>query len=154
VDENTFAHVESIFENFPFFQALYPYALETLQHLRTYGLTVIVSDGDRYFQAEKIVNSSLADAVEGRVLIYIHKQEHLDEIQQRWPADHYVMIDDKPSILADTKQILQDRVTTVFVKQGKYAQQPLPAHFVPDISVDHIGDLRSYRAEQFLLPSA
>ncbi|HTK06738.1 MAG TPA: hypothetical protein VL485_06200 [Ktedonobacteraceae bacterium] len=153
VDENTFAHVESIFENFPFFQARYPHALETLQHLRTFGLTVIVSDGDHYFQAEKIVNSSLATAVEGRVLIYIHKQEHLDEIQQRWPADHYVMIDDKPSILADTKQILQERVTTVFVKQGKYAQQALPAHFVPDISVEHIGDLRSYRAEQFLRPS-
>ncbi len=151
VDENTFAHVESIFDNFPFVQALYPFALETLQHLRTLGLTVIVSDGDRYFQAEKIVTSSLADAVEGRVLIYIHKQKHLDEIQQRWPADHYVMIDDKPSILVDIKQILQNRITTVFVKQGKYAQQAFPDDFTPDITVEHIGDLRQYQAEQFLL---
>ena len=153
VDASTFSHVESIFENFPFTQALYPHALETLQYLRTLGRTVIVSDGDRYFQAEKIVNSSLADTVEGRVLIYIHKQEHLDEIQQRWPADRYVMIDDKASILADTKKLLQSRVTTVFVRQGKYAQQPLPEHFTPDLTVDHIDDLRNYSAEQFLHPS-
>jgi FMN phosphatase YigB (HAD superfamily) len=154
VDENTFSHVESIFANFPFPQALYPHTLETLQYLCTLGRTVIVSDGDRYFQAEKIVNSSLADAVEGRVLIYIHKQQHLDEIQRSWPGDHYVMIDDKASILADTRKQLQDRVTTVFVRQGKYAQQPLPEQFVPDLVVDHIGNLRDYSAEQFLHPSA
>jgi hypothetical protein len=149
VDENTFAYVESIFDNFPFVQALYPFALETLQHLRTLGLTVIVSDGDHYFQAEKIVNSALSEAVEGRVLLYIHKQQHLDEIQQRWPADHYVMIDDKPSILADTKKILHHKVTTVFVTQGKYAQQALPENFDPDMTVAHIGDLRQYTKEDF-----
>ena len=151
IDENTFAHVESIFDNFPFPQMLYPHALETLEHLRTIGLTAIVSDGDMDFQAEKIVNSALAEAVEGRVLIYIHKQEHLDDIERHWPAEHYVMIDDKASILADIKQILQKRVTTVFVKQGKYAELGLPAHFTPDITIEKIGDLRSYGEEQFLV---
>lgn len=150
LDEQTFAHVESIFDNYPFFQALYPHTLETLQHLCTIGLTVIVSDGDQYFQAEKIFNSDLAEIVEGRVLLYVHKQKHLDEILRQYPADHYAMIDDKPDILADSKVLMGERLTTVFVKQGKYAAGPLPANFTPDITVLHIGDLRSYSAEQFL----
>jgi FMN phosphatase YigB (HAD superfamily) len=152
MDEDTFRHIESIFDNFPFQKALYPQVLETLKHLRTLGLTVIVSDGDRYFQAEKIVNSTLADAVDGRVLIYIHKQEHVEEAVKLWPADHYIIIDDKATILADIKKILQNRLTTVFVEQGKYAQQGLPEHFVPDIRVSHIGDLLSFQAAQFLEP--
>lgn len=150
MDEQTFAHVQSIFENYPFFQALYPQTIETLAHLRTLGLTVIVSDGDMFFQAEKIFHSNLADAVEGRVLLYIHKQQHLDEILLRYRADHYIMIDDKPDILHDSKQILGDRLTTVFVLQGKYAAGEKPANFAPDITVQHIGDLRIYSAEQFL----
>src|SRR5438034_5956332 len=101
LDEPTYAHVHSLFDNYPFFNALYPHALETLQYLRTLGLTVIVSDGDRFYQAEKIFHSDLAEAVEGRVLIYTHKQQHLHEIMQQYPADHYAMIDDKPDILAD-----------------------------------------------------
>lgn len=150
MDEQTYEHVHSIFDNYPFFDALYPDTLETLQYLRTLGLTVIVSDGDMCFQAEKIFNSSLAEAVEGRVLIYVHKQEHLDEILQHYPADHYAMVDDKPQILADSKAILGNRLTTVFVQQGKYALEK-PSNFTPDISVLHIGDLRNYTKEQFLL---
>ncbi len=149
MDEQTYEHVVSIFENYPFFQALYPHTLETLAYLNTLGLTVIVSDGDSFFQAEKIFHSHLADAVEGRVLIYTHKQEHLDEIMHLYPADHYVMIDDKPQILADAKALLRNKLTTVFVKQGKYAANKLPANFTPDISVLHIADLRKYSAEQF-----
>jgi FMN phosphatase YigB (HAD superfamily) len=149
LDEQTYLHVHSLFDNYPFFQNLYPHVLETLHTLRTLGLTIIVSDGDRYFQAEKIVNSHLAEAVEGRVLIYIHKQQHLQEILQRYPAEHYVMIDDKAQILADSKAILGKRLTTVWVQQGKYALEHLPAHFSPDISVEHIGDLRTLAAEQF-----
>lgn len=150
MDEQTFAHVESIFDNYPFFQALYPHTLETLAYLGTLGITVIVSDGDPFFQPEKIFHSNLADAVEGRVLIYIHKQQHLDEILSRYKADHYVMIDDKPDILDDSKQLLGDRLTTVFVLQGKYAAGEKPPNFAPDITVQHIGDLRNYSAEQFL----
>lgn len=149
LDEETFRHVESIFNNYPFFNKLYPYALETLHHLRTLGLTVIVSDGDKTFQVEKIFHSDLAETVEGRVLIYIHKQQHLDEIQQRYPADHYVMIDDKPSILADSQPLMGEKLTTVLVMQGKYASQSIP-DFTPDITVLHIGDLRTFTAEQFL----
>ena len=150
LDEETYRHVHSIFDNYPFFNKLYPHALETLRYLRTLGLTVVVSDGDMYFQPEKIFRSNIAETVEGRVLIYIHKQQHLDEIRQRYPADHYVMIDDKPQILADCRAKMGNVLTTVFVKQGKYAVNQHPDGFTPDISVPHIGDLRSYTAEQFL----
>jgi FMN phosphatase YigB (HAD superfamily) len=152
LDAQTYLHVVSIFDNYPFYKALYPHAIETLHYLRTLGLTVIVSDGDLFFQAEKIVHSSLADAVEGRVLLFTHKQQHLDEIKQAYPANHYVMIDDKPDILADSKQIMGDRLTTVFVHQGKYADAELPDHFVPDINVSHIADLSNIDAERFLHP--
>ncbi len=149
LDEQTFAHVQSIFNNYPFFQALYPHVLETLHYLRTLGLTVIVSDGDIFFQAEKIFHSNLADAVEGRVLLYVHKQQHIDEVLRLYPADHYVFIDDKPQILADVKASLPELMTTVFVQQGKYAAGEKPANFHPDISVLYIADLRNYSAEQF-----
>ena len=150
LDEQTYLHVHSIFDNYPFYQALYPHALETLAYLRSIGLPVIVSDGDMFFQAEKIFSSNLADAVEGRVLIYIHKQEHLDEVMKKYPADHYAMIDDKPQILADSLAIMGKRLTTVFVQQGNYATDQHPHGFTPDISVFHLADLRSYTAEQFL----
>ena len=151
LDEQTYLHVHSLFDNYPFFNALYPHALETLRYLRTLGLTVIVSDGDMYFQAEKIFLSDLAETVEGHVLIYTHKQEHLQEVIKLYPADHYAMIDDKPQILADSKLILGNSLTTVFVQQGKYAAEQKPDNFTPDISVQHIGDLRNYGYEQFLL---
>ena len=152
MDEQTYQHVVSLFENYPFSKALYHHVLETLQYLRTLGLTVIVSDGDPIFQPEKIYRSDLAEAVEGRVLIYTHKQEHLNEIMQLYPADHYVIVDDKPDILADSKSIIGDRLTTVFVKQGKYAAGEKPPNFTPNITVLHIADLRNYTAEQFLHP--
>ena len=145
LDEQSYQQVHAIFDTYPFFQNLYPHVIETLQHLLDHVLTIIVSDGDRYFQAEKIVNSHLAEAVAGRVLIYSHKQQHLEEILQRYPADHYVMVDDKAQILADSKALLGSRLTTVFVKQGNYAREPLPAICTPDISVERIGDLRVYQ---------
>ena len=150
MDAQTYDQLHSLFDNYPFFRALYPDALETLRYLSTLGTTVIVSDGDQYFQAEKIVNSTLAETVQGRVLLYIHKQEKLDEIMQVYPGDHYVMVDDKPDILADTKARLGDLVTAVFVMQGKYALGEKPDNFVPDLTVLQIGDLRNYTAEQFL----
>lgn len=149
MDEATYQRIHALFDDFPFFDYLYPHVLETLHYLRTLGLTVIVSDGDRYFQAEKIENSHLATAVEERVLVYTHKQQHLEEILQRYPADQYVMVDDKAQILADSSALLGNRLTTVFVRQGKYAREPLPANFIPTISVDHIADLRNYTARDF-----
>ena len=84
------------------------------------------------------------------MLIYVHKQQHLDEVMATYPADHYAMIDDKSDILADTKVLLGDRLTTVFVQQGKYAMQPKPANFTPDITVLHFADLRAFSKEQFM----
>lgn len=150
MDDFTYQHIHSIFDHYPFFQFLYPQALETLRYLSTLGTTVIVSDGDLIFQAEKIVNSNLANVVGGRVLLYVHKQEHIDEITTRYPADHYAIIDDKPQILADMQTAMGNRLTTVFVKQGKYADASLPAHFAPTIIVEHIADLQNYTMEQFL----
>lgn len=149
LDAQTYQQVHALFDTYPFFQSLYPYAIETLHYLRTLGTTIIVSDGDQYFQAEKITKSRLAEAVEGRVLIYTHKQQHLEEIFQHYPAEHYVMIDDKPQILIDSKKLLNKRLTTVFVKQGKYAIRKVE-HFKPDISIEHIGDLRKFTIERFL----
>ena len=150
LDEQTYQHVHSLFDNYPFFNALYPHTLEILRYLRTFGLTVVVSDGDLYFQAEKIFNSAIAETVDGRVLLYKHKQEHLQEIMKQYPSDHYAMIDDKPEILAESKLILGNNLTTIFVQQGKYAAGPKPENFTPNISVQHIGDLRNYSVEQFL----
>src|SRR6266700_108298 len=149
MDELTYQHVRSIFDNFPFQKLLYPQALETLAYLNTLGSTVIVSDGDKVFQAEKIFNSNLAEAVQGRVILYIHKQEHLDEIMRQYPADHYAMIDDKPQILHDTKTELGNLVTTIFVNQGKYATAQPPAQFMPDITVARIADVQYLSKEQF-----
>jgi FMN phosphatase YigB (HAD superfamily) len=151
LDEQTYLHVHSIFDNYPFFNKIYPYAFETLAYLKTLGTTVIVSDGDLIFQAEKIVTSNLADVVEGRVLIYTHKQQKIDDIKKNYPADHYVMIDDKPSILVDSKEMMGDELTATFVRQGKYALEKFPDAFTPDITVPHIGDLRNISAKQFFL---
>ncbi len=150
LDEQTYLHVHSIFDNYPFFNKLYPYVFETLAYLRTLGTTVVVSDGDLIFQAEKIVAAHLADAVGGRVLIYTHKQQKIDDIMKNYPADHYVMIDDKPQILVDSKHIMGDKLTTVFVQQGKYSQEKFPGGFTPDITVPHIGDVRFITGEEFL----
>ena len=150
LDEQTYLHVHSIFDNYPFFDKLYPYVFETIAYLNTLGTTVVVSDGDQIFQAEKIVNSHLADAVGGRVLIYTHKQDRIDDIKKNYPVDHYVMVDDKPQILVDSKHIMSDELTTVFVQQGKYSLEKFPDGFMPDITVPHIGDVRNITAEEFL----
>jgi FMN phosphatase YigB (HAD superfamily) len=150
MDEQTYQHIRSLFFNYPFYKKLYPYAMETLEYLRTMGLTIIVSDGDLVFQVEKINRSHLAEKVEGRVMLFTHKQEHWDEITLAYPADHYVMIDDSPHILHVSKQIMRDRLTTVFVVQGHYAASQRPEGFTPDLTVPHIGDLRNYKREHLL----
>lgn len=150
MDEQTYQHIRSLFFNYPFYKRLYPYTIETLEYLRAMGLTVIVSDGDPVFQIVKVTMSHLAEAVGGRILIFSHKQEHLDEITRAYPADHYVMVDDSPPILHACKQIMGDRLTTVFVVQGHYASAQPPVGFRPDLTVPHIGDLRNYRREQLL----
>src|SRR5207245_4785064 len=106
--------MSSFLVDYPFASRLYPGALDVIRHLRTWGLTVILSDGDVVFQPRKIQRSGLWAAVEGRVLIYVHKEQMLDPVAARYPARHYVMIDDKLRILAMIKKVWRDRVTTVF----------------------------------------
>jgi FMN phosphatase YigB (HAD superfamily) len=129
--------------DYPFADRLYPDALRAIRHLRRWGPTVILSDGDVVFQPRKIQRSGLWEAVEGRVLIYIHKERMLDEVEQRYPARHYVMVDDKLRILAAMKKILRDRITTVFPRQGHYALDPrkLAAYPPADLAIERIGDL-------------
>jgi FMN phosphatase YigB (HAD superfamily) len=129
--------------DYPFAERLYPDAFEVIARLRGWGPTVILSDGDVIFQPRKVERSGLWEAVAGEVLIYIHKEQMLDDIEQRYPAGHYVMVDDKPRILTAMKDIWGDRLTTVFPRQGHYALDPTNAATYPaaDLSVKRIGDL-------------
>jgi len=129
--------------DYPFATRLYPGALDVLEQVRKWGLTVILSDGDVVFQPRKIQRSGLWEAVEGRVLIYIHKEHMLHDVEERYPAHHYVMVDDKLRILAAMKKIWGDRLTTVFPRQGHYALDPKNVRDYPaaDLTVERIGDL-------------
>ena len=136
---------------YPFAERLYPHALEAIAYLRTLGLPVILSDGDTVFQPRKIQRSGLWDAVDGRVLVYVHKELMHTAMQQRYPATHYVMVDDKPQLLAAMKRVLGDKLTTVFVRQGHYAvaSADFTIEPVPDMSIEHIGDLRESTLTDF-----
>ena len=131
--------------DYPFADRLYPRALEVIDRLNSFGATVILSDGDVVFQPHKVRRSGLWDAVSGRVLIYIHKELMLDAVRHLHPARHYVMVDDKLRILAAMKQAMQDRLTTVFPRQGHYALDTavITAYPVADFSIERIGDLLS-----------
>ena len=136
---------------YPFAERLYPHALDTVAHLRTLGPTAILSDGDVVFQPRKIQHAGLWKALRGEVLIYLHKQQMLVAMQQRYPAAHYVMVDDKPQILAEMKQRLGHKLTTVFVRQGHYAAAaPAELQPAPDLTIACIGDLRGRKLEDFL----
>jgi FMN phosphatase YigB (HAD superfamily) len=135
--------MSSFLVDYPFRDRLYPGALDALAHCRKWGLTIVLSDGDVVFQPRKIERSGLWNAVEGRVLIYVHKERMLDDVQRRYPARRYVMVDDKLRILAAMKAILRERLTTVFPRQGHYALNVdgLAAHSPADLTVERIGDL-------------
>ena len=144
--------VSSFLVDYPFADRLYPRALDVLARLRTLGPTVILSDGDVVFQPRKVQRSGLWNAVEGEVLIYVHKETMLDDLQRLYPAHRYVMIDDKVRILAAMKAVWGERLMTVFPRQGHYAHDAalLAAHPAPDLTIECIGDLLDYRAEQWL----
>jgi FMN phosphatase YigB (HAD superfamily) len=129
--------------DYPFAERLYPGALDAVKHVRQWGQTVILSDGDAVFQPRKVQRSGLWKAVEDRVLIYIHKERELDDVERLYPAKHYVLIDDKLRILAAVKKIWGERVTTVFPKQGHYALDPQAVAEYPaaDIELARIADL-------------
>ena len=140
--------------NYPFAERLFLDALKIIEHVQQWGPAVILSDGDVVFQPLKISRSGLTNAVSGRVLIYVHKEQELDEVEQRYPAEHYVLVDDKLRILAAAKKFWCERVTTVFVRQGHYATDPkILASYPPaDISIGHIGDLLQYHLPELLNP--
>jgi FMN phosphatase YigB (HAD superfamily) len=132
--------------DYPFADRLFPSALEVLRRLKALAPTVLLSDGDVVFQPRKVERAGLADAVDGRVLIYIHKEEALDDVERRFPADHYVLVDDKPRILAAVKRFWGDRVTTVFARQGSYARDAQTVGALPpaDVVIERIGDLLGF----------
>jgi FMN phosphatase YigB (HAD superfamily) len=134
--------VSSFLINYPFANRLYPGSLDAVEHAAAFGQTVILSDGDVVFQPRKVERSGLWDAVEGRVLIYIHKEHELDDVERRYPADHYVLVDDKIRILTAVKKAWGARLTTVFPRQGHYALAPEVASYPPpDVTIERIGEL-------------
>jgi hypothetical protein len=141
-----FLQVSYYLLDYPFANRLYPDSLDVIKHLDTWGSTVILSDGDVIFQPRKVQRSGLYDAVEGRVLICIHKEQQLDNFENRYPARHYVLVDDKLRILTAVKKVLGSRLTTIFPRQGHYALDPklLAAYPPADITIERIGDLLQY----------
>lgn len=139
--------------NYPFANRLYPNALEVVKHCKQTGTVVILSDGDVVFQPHKVERSGLSAVVEGNVLIYIHKERELDDVNQRYPAEHYVLVDDKLRILTAVKETWGSQVTTVFPRQGHYAHDPqVLANYPPaDVTIDRIGDLLNYDLEAISL---
>ncbi len=138
--------MSSFLVDYPFAERLYPGALAAIEHLSQWGPTVILSDGDVVFQPRKVQRSGLWDAVKGRVLIYLHKEQMLNDVQEMYPARHYVMVDDKLRILAAMKSIWMDRLTTVFPRQGHYALDPanISAYPSADVTIERIGDLLQF----------
>jgi len=143
--------MSSYLVDYPFANRLYSGALDVIERLRTLGPTVILSDGDVVFQPRKVERSGIWEAVDGNVLIYIHKEEELDDVARRYPAQHYVLIDDKPRILAAVKEAWGDRVTTVFPRQGQYARDA-KSYRPADVTVERIGDLLTHDFSGLLLP--
>ncbi len=138
--------------NYPFANRLYPNSLDAIEYVSQFGPVVILSDGDVVFQPMKVERSGLREAVDERVLIYVHKELELDDVERRFPADHYVMVDDKVRILTALKQYWGSRVTTVFPRQGHYALDPTEVAKYPpaDITIERIGDVTGIELNDFV----
>ena len=138
--------MSSFLMDYPFADRVYPNALAVLKRLRSAGKTVILTDGDVVFQPRKVDHAGLAKVADGDVLIYIHKEEALDDVERRFPAEHYVLVDDKLRILTAAKKVWGQRVTTVLPRQGQYAldAKVMRAFPPPDLTIERIGDLLDY----------
>lgn len=136
---------------YPFAARLFPRALDAVAHLSTLGRPVVLSDGDIVFQPRKIQRAGIWDAVAGRVMIYLHKERVLDHMQRRYPARRYVMVDDKPNLLAAMKSTLGSKLTTVWVRQGHYAlaAESKSVDPAPDVIIERIGDLMNHTPSDF-----
>lgn len=143
-DGQRFALAE-LFMTFDFARFVYPDAFAALKHLQNFGTTAILSDGDPVYQTAKIYRSGLAAAVDGKAIVYPHKETHLTEITAAYPADHYFFIDDKPAVLEKILQSRRKHLSTVFIRQGKYALTPHP-NFTPDLSLASLADLLTITA--------
>jgi len=143
--------MSSFLVDYPFAERLYPGALDVLKHVQAWGPAVILSDGDVVFQPRKVQRAGLWNAVQGRVLIYVHKERMLNDVERTYPAQHYVMVDDKLRILAAMKSVWCERLTTVFPRQGHYALDPdiVRQYPQPQITIEKIGDLVKYDPTAF-----
>jgi len=139
--------------DYPFANRLFPGSLDVVDRFKAWGTPVILSDGDVVFQPRKIERSGLFDAVDRHVLVYIHKEQELDDVARRYPADRYVLVDDKVRILAAVKQAWGAKVVTVFPRQGHYARDPkhVARYPSPDVTVERISDLLELDASAFAL---
>jgi FMN phosphatase YigB (HAD superfamily) len=148
-DPDRAAEISAIIAEFPYHECVYPESLRVIEHVSSFGLPVIVSDGDQLFQRYKIRAAGLEAAVGGNVLIFAHKERHIDEIERRFPSRHYAAVDDKEHVLAAMKSVLGPRITTLMVRQGKYALAPRQ-HDVrePDITLETIGCLIETTADE------
>ena len=138
--------MSSFLMDYPFADRLYPHALAVLERLRSVGTTVLLTDGDVVFQPRKVEHAGLGKVANGDVLVYIHKEEALEDVERRFPAEHYVLVDDKLRILDAVKQVWGERVTTVLPRQGQYAHDAKVISALPpaDVTIERIGDLLQY----------
>jgi FMN phosphatase YigB (HAD superfamily) len=146
-DDARILQMSSFLIDYPFWDRVYPGAFEAISHIKQFGPAVILSDGDAVFQPRKVERSGLWDDVEKNVLIYVHKEQMLDDVARQYPADRYVMVDDKLRILAAMKQVWKERLQTVWVVQGHYATDPDVVNRYPpaDLRIERIADLTSIR---------
>ena len=142
--------------NYPFANRLYPESLDAVEHAKQFGRVAILSDGDVVFQPRKVDRSGLYETFEGHVLIYVHKENELEDVEHKYPAEHYVMVDDKVRILSAIKNHWGPRVTTVFPRQGHYAldQAQVSKYPAPDITIERIGELQKYRLKEIIAAAA
>ena len=145
-DDDPLFAMASYLLDYPFGRRLYPGALDVLKRLGGWGQTVLLTDGDVVFQPRKVERAGLAAAAAGRYLIYVHKEQALGDVERRYPASHYVLIDDKLRILAAAKAFWGERVTTVLPRQGEFAHDAkvLASYPPADITIESIGDLLRY----------
>lgn len=144
--------VSTYLVNYPFANRLFPNSLDVLEHCRRFGKVVILSDGDVVFQPRKVERSGLLEAVEKNVLIYIHKEKELHDVERHYAAEHYVLVDDKLRILSAIKEIWGAKVTTIFPRQGHYAhdEKEISKYAAADITIERIGDLMNFSADELL----
>lgn len=146
--------MSSFLVDYPFERRVYPRVFDVIARLNGWGPAVILSDGDVVFQPRKVERSGLGAALASRVLIFIHKEKELNFVREVYPAEHYVLVDDKVRILTAVKAAWGDKVTTVFPRQGHYAldEKEVAKYPPPDLTIESIGNLLDYDLPRLLGP--